>query len=156
MSSLKANDRVPEFTLKDQHGADFVLGAALGEKALVIYFYPKDETPGCTAEACAFRDDYEAFVQAGAEVIGISADSVGSHERFAANRRLPFVLLSDPDNAVRKRFGVPTTLFGLFPGRVTYVVDKTGLVRHVFDSQLRATRHVEEALRIVKGLSQPS
>ena len=152
MSTLKTGDRVPEFSLKDQTGADFVLGDALGKKVLIIYFYPKDETPGCTAEACAFRDEYEEFVQAGAEVIGVSADSVDSHHRFAVNRRLPFPLLSDPNNTARQRFGVTPTLFGLIPGRVTFVVDKTGIIRHVFDSQLRATKHVSEALRIVKSL----
>jgi len=153
MSSLSVGDRVPEFTLKDSKGTDFVLADALGKKTLVIYFYPKDETAGCTAEACAFRDEYESFKQAGAEVVGISKDSVDSHRSFAQNRRLPFVLLSDPNNTVRQRFGVAPSLFGLIAGRATYVVDKSGVIRHVFNSQIRATKHVDEALAVVKRLA---
>ena len=153
MSTLSIGDRVPDFTLKDAQGKDFALAEVLGKKTLVIYFYPKDETAGCTAEACSFRDEYEEFTRAGAEVIGISRDSVDSHRSFAANRRLPFVLLSDSNNAVRQRFGVAPSLFGLVAGRVTYVVDKAGIVRHVFNSQLRATKHVDEALAMVKRLA---
>jgi peroxiredoxin Q/BCP len=117
----------------------------------VLYFYPKDDTPGCTAEACAFRDQYEVFRDAGAEVIGISSDSAKSHQAFAARHSLPFVLLSDPAGKVRGQFGVGKTL-GLFPGRVTFVMDRDGIVRHAFDSQLMATRHVSEALDVVKQL----
>jgi thioredoxin-dependent peroxiredoxin len=152
MSVLKVSDRVPDFTLLDQHGKPFTLSASLGQKVLVVYFYPKDETSGCTAEACAFRDAHEVFVGAGAAVIGISADSVESHKRFAEHRRLPFILLSDPNNHVRRLFGVPKSLFGFVAGRVTYVIDKQGVIRHVFESQIRATRHVEEALSVVRRL----
>ncbi|MGH2516333.1 MAG: peroxiredoxin, partial [Ktedonobacterales bacterium] len=104
-----------------------------------------------TAEACAFRDHYEVFKEAGAEVIGISSDSVGSHEGFAAHHRLPFALVSDAGGAVRKRYQVPST-FGLLPGRVTYVIDQQGIVRYMFSQQLNATQHVTEALRIVREL----
>ncbi len=119
---------------------------------MVIYFYPKDDTPGCTKEACTFRDQYEDFVAAGAQVVGISADSPESHRQFAAKYRLPFLLLSDRQNTVRSLFGVKGDLFGLIPGRVTFVADAQGIVRHVFSSQLNATRHVAEALEVIKRL----
>lgn len=152
MKPIKAGDTAPEFSLPDQNGKTFALKNVLGKKNLVIYFYPKDETPGCTAEACAFRDQYEDFVKAGAEVVGISSDSVKSHDAFAKNRKLPFVLLSDEDGVVRKLYGVPGSMFGLMPGRVTYVVDKKGVVRHAFNSQFQATKHVDEALGVLKTL----
>jgi thioredoxin-dependent peroxiredoxin len=110
----------------------------------VLFFYPKDDTPGCTKQACAFRDEYEAFGQLDAEVIGISSDSVESHKNFAEKHSLPFLLLSDEGGKVRKLYGVPTT-FGLFPGRVTYVIDAEGVVGHIFASQLGVEKHVEEA-----------
>ena len=154
MTPLKLSDRVPDFSLLNQRREPFVLKEWLGKRVLVIYFYPKDETAGCTAEACAFRDAHEIFAEAGADVIGISADSPESHRRFAEHRRLPFTLLSDPNNHVRRLFGVPKSIFGWVAGRVTYVVDREGVIRHVFDSQIRATRHVEEALAVVKRLRQ--
>src|SRR5690606_39455723 len=110
-----------------------------------------DDTPGCTREACAFRDDYEAFQEAGAEVLGISSDTSESHRRFAAKHRLPFRLLADPGGKVRAAFGVPRTA-GLLPGRVTYVIDREGVIRHAFNSQLAATRHVDEALAVLRTL----
>lgn len=106
-------------------------------RPVVVYFYPKDDTPGCTAEACAFRDQYQDFTQAGAEVIGISSDGPESHAHFAGKHRLPFVLLSDQGGAVRKAYGV-SAMLGLLPGRVTFVLDKSGTIRHMFSSQLRA------------------
>jgi peroxiredoxin Q/BCP len=121
-------------------------------KTLVIYFYPKDETPGCTAEACSFRDSYEDFVAAGAEVIGISRDDAASHDKFKAHHRLPFTLLTDPDGSVATAFGVKKTL-GILPGRVTFVVDKAGLIQHRFESQIRVGKHVDEALAMVKKLA---
>ncbi len=129
----------------------FKLSAHKGH-AVVLYFYPKDNTPGCTTEACTFRDHYEDFQQIGAEVIGISSDDAASHEGFANKHRLPFILLSDTDGAVRKAYGVPATL-GLLPGRMTFVIDQDGVIRHIFNSQLRAARHVEEALGILKQLA---
>ncbi len=111
---------------------------------MVLYFYPKDDTPGCTRQACAFRDGYEEFGKLDAEVVGISSDSVESHKGFAEKHSLPFPLLSDEGGKVRKLYGVPTT-FGLFPSRVTYVVDAEGTVGHVFASQLGVEEHVEEA-----------
>lgn len=152
MATLKVGDNAPDFALKDQNGKTVALKELKGKKNLVIYFYPKDETPGCTAEACSFRDQYEDFREADAEVIGISQDSVDSHKNFSANRKLPFILLSDPDNVVRKSYGVPSSFLGLMPGRVTYVIDKKGVVKHVFNSQIQAKKHVSEALGILKSL----
>jgi peroxiredoxin Q/BCP len=149
---IKIGDRVPDFSLASQSGTTVKLSDFLGKKCVVLYFYPKDDTPGCTAESCAFRDSYEVFSEAGAEVIGISGDSVDSHVRFAAKYNLPFTLLSDQNNQVRKLFGVPTTMF-ILPGRVTYVIDKEGIVRHIFDSMLDFKAHVDEALKTVKSLS---
>src|SRR3989454_1242898 len=123
-----------------------------GKKNVVVYFYPKDFTTGCTAEACEFRDSYEEFKNLGAEVIGISNDDQKSHDAFAAQHKLPFILLSDLDGSVRKSYGVKKT-FGLVPGRVSFVIDKSGIVRHVFSSQSRATAHVGEALAVLKSLT---
>lgn len=153
MTSLDAGDRAPDFTLPSHTGAQVSLADYRGDKAVVLFFYPKDGTPVCTKEACSFRDAYEDFVQAGAVVIGVSSDPLESHQAFASGHRLPFVLLSDVDGSLRKAFGVPKTL-GLLPGRVTFVIDKEGLVRHVFSSQFAADRHVAEALAVVRQLAQ--
>ena len=149
---VKVGDVAPDFTLPDQSGTPVRLGALVGEKAVVLYFYPKDETPGCTIEARAFRDSYEQFSARDAQVVGVSSDSVRSHRRFARRHNLPFLLLSDADGAVRRLYGVEKTL-GLLPGRVTYVIDQTGTVRHVYSSQLRATRHPREALMVLSALA---
>jgi len=149
MEPIKKGSSVPLFTLKDQHDKDFDIQSVLGKKYLVIYFYPKDDSPGCTKEACYFRDQYEVFNQAGAMIIGISGQSVESHKKFAEKYRLSYTLLSDKGNKVRKLFGVPSGLFGALPGRVTYIVDKNGNVIYVFNSQSQPTKHVDEALRIL-------
>jgi peroxiredoxin Q/BCP len=120
----------------------------------VIYFYPKDDTPGCTKEACSFRDNYQEFTDAGVTVIGISADDVESHKKFADKYNLPYTLLSDTDNKVRKLFGVKGDLFGLIPGRVTFVVDKNGVIRHVFNSQMNAEKHITESLAAIEELDK--
>ncbi len=141
-----------DFTLRSQSGEEVSLGDFVGRKrAIVLFFYPKDDTPGCTKEVCSFRDDYEQFEKLEAEVIGISSDSVRSHERFVEKHGLPFGLLSDEGCEVRKIYGVPNTL-GLFPGRVTYVIDEEGVVRHVFSSQIGVTRHVEQALKALEAI----
>ncbi|MDB9393265.1 peroxiredoxin [Microcystis aeruginosa] len=150
MAAIKVGDRVPDFSLPSQTGTTVNISDLIGKKSLVIYFYPKDDTPGCTAESCAFRDSYEVFTDAGAEVIGISADSPQSHQQFAQKYNLPFTLLSDSDNRVRKLFGVPSTLFVL-PGRVTYIIDQEGIVRHIFDSMLDFKAHVTESLNTIKS-----
>jgi peroxiredoxin Q/BCP len=149
--AIGVGDKAPDFQLTDQAGRKVSLADFRGEKAVVLYFYPKDETPGCTKEACSFRDSYEDFVKAGAEVIGVSGDSVDKHKSFAAHHGLPFTLLADDGNKLRKAYGVPATLW-ILPGRVTYVIDKQGVVRHVFDSQLQATKHIDEALAVVRTL----
>jgi peroxiredoxin Q/BCP len=150
-TGLSVGAKAPDFTLNDQHGKPVSLRDFAGKKNVVVYFYPKDDTPGCTKESCAFRDHYTAFSDAGAEVLGISSDSEASHKAFAEKYRLPFSLLSDRDGKVRKAFGVPPT-FGLLPGRVTYVIDKQGVIRHAFNSQINATKHVDEALAVLKTL----
>ena len=149
--AIKIGDQAPNFTLQSQTGESVSLGDFLGQKSIVLYFYPKDDTPGCTAESCAFRDSYQVFQDAGAEVIGVSGDSVGSHQTFATKYSLPFTLLSDAGDQVRKLYGVPAVMWVL-PGRVTYVIDKEGTVRHIFDSMLEFDKHVSEAMAIVKGL----
>ncbi len=153
MKNISKGSQIPEFVLPDKEGKPYNIKEVLGKKNLVIYFYPKDETPGCTKEACTFRDSYEIFKDYNAEVIGISNDPPGSHKAFAANHKLPFILLSDEKNEVRRLFGVPSDLLGLIPGRVTYVVDKKGAVRYIFRSQLNAARHVDKALSILKDLN---
>src|ERR1700753_3339253 len=107
---IKAGDKAPDFTLPAQNGAPVRLSDRLGQRVVVLYFYPKDETSGCTAEACAFRDSYQVFTDAGAEVIGVSSDSVGKHASFAENHKLPFTLISDDKGKLRKAYGVPSTL----------------------------------------------
>ena len=150
MNEIKVGSSIPSFTLPDQSGNLFDINSVLGKKNLVIYFYPKDDSPGCTAQACSFQDQFEVFKEADAVIIGISGQSVESHKEFAIKHRLTFTLLSDVGNKLRKQFGVPTNLLGLLPGRVTYVADKTGKVIYIFNSQTQATKHVDEALRILK------
>ena len=151
-------DAAPDFALTAADGSSVRLSDYHGKQAVGLYFYPKDNTPGCTTEACAFRDSYEVFKEAGAEVIGVSSDSAGSHAGFAQRHRLPFVLLSDAGGALRRRYGVPRT-FGLMPGRVTYVIDRDGIVRKVFSSQFAPQQHIDEALAALRSFdsaaSQP-
>jgi peroxiredoxin Q/BCP len=148
---LAIGDRAPEFSLLDQDSQAVTRDALLAAGPLVLYFYPKDETPGCTREACAFRDAYADFADAGASVVGVSTDDPASHKRFAEHHRLPFRLLSD-SGELAKRFGVKKTL-GILPGRVTFVIDRSGIVRYVFSSQVAPERHVTEALRILHEIS---
>lgn len=150
--AVKVGDMAPDFTLTSQTGESVSLKDFQGKKSVVLYFYPKDDTPGCTAEACAFRDSYQVFKDAGAEVIGISSDTTQSHQQFVKKYDLPFILLSDTENKVRQLYGVPATLW-ILPGRVTYVIDQEGVVRHLFDSMLEFQRHVEEALTTLKMIS---
>jgi peroxiredoxin Q/BCP len=152
MSTIQVGDRAPEFTAIAQDGRQISLADYRGKQAVVLYFYPKDHTHVCTTQACSFRDAYEDFIQAGAEVIGVSSDDAARHQGFAAKHRLPFILVSDVDQSLRKAFAVPNTL-AVIPGRVTYVIDREGIVRHVFNSQLNAGRHVAEALKTVRGLN---
>ena len=151
--AVQVGDKAPDFTLPSQMGDNVTLSEYLGKKNVVLYFYPKDETPGCTREACTFRDSYEELTNLGAEVLGVSAQSVESHKSFATHHGLPFLLLSDTDNKVRHLYGVPSSL-GLLPGRVTYIIDKKGVVRHIFSSQTQAERHVEEARKTLRELEK--
>jgi thioredoxin-dependent peroxiredoxin len=146
---LQVGEVAPEFTLPNANGELVSLLDFRGRSDVVLFFYPKDNSPVCTAEACSFRDSYEVFRDAGAEVIGVSADSSQSHERFAARFRLPFVLLSDKDEVVRRRYRITKTL-GIFPGRSTYLIDREGVIRHIFSSQFLPTKHVTEALSMLK------
>jgi peroxiredoxin Q/BCP len=148
---VQAGDVAPDFTLPDQTGAPVQLRQLLGRGPLVLYFYPKDSSPGCTVEARAFQSSYAAFRAAGAEVIGVSRDSVASHRRFAASENLPFPLLSDRNGAISALYGVEKTL-GIVPGRVTFVLDPAGVVRHVYASQVMVMRHSAEALDAVRAL----
>jgi thioredoxin-dependent peroxiredoxin len=147
---LNTGSKVPEFKLLDQNGKIFDIKDVLGKQKLVIYFYPKDDTPGCTKEACTFRDQFEVFKQTDAMIIGISGQSVESHKQFAEKYKLPFTLLSDLGNKIRKLFGVTTEPI---PGRVTFVVDKNGTIAYVFNSLSEPEKHVAEALRILKGMN---
>lgn len=135
-------------------GDNVNLSEYFGKKNIVLYFYPKDESPGCTKEACSFRDNYQELTSLGAEVIGVSAQSVESHIKFATHHGLPFILLSDKDNKIRELYGVHSSM-GILPGRVTFVIDKTGVVRSIFVSQTHAERHVEEAKKALKEIEKP-
>jgi len=150
-TGIGVGDQAPDFTLPSQSGEQVRLQDRIGQHVVVLYFYPKDNTSGCTAEACAFRDSHEVFTDAGAEVIGVSSDSVDKHAGFAGKHNLPFTLLSDAGGKVRKTYGVPAT-FGLIPGRVTYVIDRDGTVRHVFSSMTNIGKHVKDALEVVRQL----
>lgn len=149
---VDVGSRAPNFALPSQSGEMVSLGDFLGEKPVILFFYPKDDTPGCTKEVCAFRDSFEELSNLDAEVIGISSDSVESHKGFAERHKLPFTLLSDEGGKVRRLYGVPNS-FGLFPGRVTYVIDREGVVRHIFSSQIEVEQHVEEALKTLESIS---
>jgi peroxiredoxin Q/BCP len=149
-TALLAGDRAPLIALPDGNGIER-RSDTLDGRPLVLFFYPKDDTPGCTAEACAFRDSYGDLQSLGAEVWGVSGDAAASHQRFAQRHNLPFPLLVDRDNALRRAFGVPS-LLGLLPGRVTYVIDGEGVIRHVFNNLLDGAAHRREALEALRRL----
>lgn len=153
MKKIEVGNVIPKFSLKDQDGKLFNVADVLGKKNLVIFFYPKDDSPGCTKQACYFQDMFKVFEDNDALVIGISGQSVESHKKFADKYQLTYTLLSDDGNDIRKRFGVTTNLWGILPGRVTYVVDKTGTVQYIFNSQSEVTKHVDESIRILKTLN---
>jgi thioredoxin-dependent peroxiredoxin len=148
MKPVQIGDHIPLFSLKDQHDNLFVIDSLFGKKKLVIFFYPQDGSLNCTKEACYFRDLSDVFEEADAVVIGISGQSVESHKQFAEQNKLNYTILSDTGNEVRKLFGVPGKVFGLVPGRVTYITDKSGKIVHIFESQTDVMRHVDEALKI--------
>ena len=146
MTKLKKGDKIPSFSLPNQNGDLFNIDDILGKKSMVIYFYPKNETRVCTAQACSFRDAYQDFQDMDCEVIGISSDDVDSHVSFAKHHHLPFVLLSDGNKKVRKLFGVANDML-VIPGRTTYVIDKSGIIIHIFSDQLSAGKHIKESLQ---------
>jgi thioredoxin-dependent peroxiredoxin len=151
MPGTQAGDPAPSTMLSLHNGERIALANLWARHVVVLFFYPRDDSVVCTKEACAFRDSFEKFVEAGATVVGVSGDSSEKHEGFANRNRLPFLLASDPDGALRKAFGVPKTL-GIVPGRVTYVIDRQGIVRHVFSAQFAADAHVREAMEAVRAL----
>lgn len=149
---IKIGDSCPLFSLPDSQGRAIDMQEFIGKKILVLFFYPKDDTPGCTKEACAFRDAYADFLDLGCEVFGISSDDASSHQAFQDKHQLPYPLLADTQKKVRQLFGVPRSLFGLIPGRVTYVVDLNGKIAGIFNSQTNPVGHIKEALRVVQSL----
>ena len=149
---VKVGDRAPDFTLPDQSGEVISLKDFLGKRSVVLYFYPKDFTVGCTTETKSFSERYEEFKELGAEVIGVSSDTVESHESFASECNASFTLLSDEGGRVRSLYGVESSL-GLIPGRVTYVIDSSGIVRHIFASQLNPKKHVKEAVETLRTMA---
>jgi len=151
-NKINPGDKAPLFTLPDSGGQPVSLTDFIGKKSLVVFFYPKDESYGCTKEACSFRDNYDEFKEASAEVIGISTDDEASHSSFAAHHKLPFILLSDKDNKVADLYGVQRSL-GILPGRVTFVIDKEGIIRMNYSSQLNFRKHMDEAINLIKTLS---
>jgi len=151
-NKINPGDKAPLFTLPDSGGQPVSLTDFIGKKSLVVFFYPKDESYGCTKEACSFRDNYDEFKDAGAEVIGISTDDEASHSSFAAHHKLPFVLLSDKDSKVAELYGVHRSL-GILPGRVTFVIDKEGFIRMNYSSQLNFRKHMDEAIALIKSMS---
>jgi peroxiredoxin Q/BCP len=147
---VKEGDKLPAAKLKDQDGKVVDISKFKG-KPLVLYFYPADETPGCTKQACAFRDSYEKFKKAGAEVVGVSGDTPESHRAFKQKYRLPFTLLSDDGNKLRKDWGVPSDFFGTLAGRQTYVFDKSGTVQLIYNNQFQPEKHIDETLKVLKS-----
>lgn len=154
-TGVHIGDRAPDFELEAAPGERIRLSDFRGRKNVVLFFYPKDETAGCTVEACRFRDSHAEFLATGAEVLGVSRDSLDSHDRFKSRHNLPYRLLSDPRGEVAARYGLSKAL-GLFPGRVTFVIDAEGIIRHITDSRLRFTQHVTDALEVVRTLPPPS
>lgn len=148
---LEVGDVLPNFKGTDQDGNEFNSADVIGKKPCVLFFYPKDFTPGCTSEVCNFRDSYQDFQDLGAEVIGISGDSEASHKKFSLKYELPYTLLSDSKGSIRKKLSVKKSLFGLIPGRETFVIDKNGVIQMRFNN-LDASRHMKKALKKVKDL----
>jgi peroxiredoxin Q/BCP len=150
--SIQSGDKSPDFTLNDQTGKPVTLSALWSKGPVVLFFYPKDFTSGCTAEVCAFRDQYDDFVKAGATVVGISSQGVDSKKAFAEKHGLPFTLVADDGGKVRAQFGVKANLFGALDGRESYVIDTKGIVQHAFNSQMNPKKHVSEALGVLAKL----
>jgi peroxiredoxin Q/BCP len=151
MTKVNVGEKAPNFILPNQDGEMVSLSDYYEKKNVVLFFYPKDFSPGCTTQACYFRDSYEDFTDLGAEVVGVSSDSVESHKKFLDEYLLPFQLLSDDGGKVRKGYG-STKGFGFLPGRYTFIIDKEGVVRHLFTSETDMKKHIDEALRVLRLL----
>ena len=149
--SVIVGDQAPDFSLTDQDGNTFTLERFRGKEHVILYFYPKDETPGCIKEACGFRDNIVDFEGYNCKVVGISKDSVNSHLKFATHYNLPFTLLSDTNNLVRKLYGVEASILGLLPGRKTFLINKQGIITHIFDYQFKARQHVIDTLKALSN-----
>lgn len=149
---IQVGDKIPEFSAIDSEGNFFDSTSVVGIRPVVLYFYPKNFTPGCTKEACQFRDQYEAFTDLGAEVIAVSSDSPKSHQKFKSAYQLPFMFLADEKKELRRLFGIKNNAFGLLPGRETFVIDKHGILQLRFNS-INASRHMAKALQKIKYLS---
>jgi len=147
---LGVGDIIPVFSLRDQNDGLFNISEYIGKKVLVIYFYPRDESNGCTKEACSFRDNFSDFTNAGAMVIGINSGTVESHQKFMQHHHLPFTLLSDPGNKVLKLFGVKSKFF--ITGRESFVVDKSGRIVFTFNSFTNGPAHEKETLRFISSM----
>lgn len=150
MAELKVGDKGPDFSLMDERGRLVSLRDYLGRKVVILYFYPKDFTLGCTAEACGFRDDYKVYEERGAVVVGVSLDSVESHMKFSEKYHLPFLLLSDSRKEVARAYGVLGT-GGFLAKRVTFVIDKEGKIAAVFP-KVDVKHHSEEVLKVLDEL----
>ena len=155
MPNVKVEEKAPDFTLNDQDGNPMSLSDYHGKRNVVLFFYPKDFSPGCTTQVCSFRDNYEDFTDMEAVVIGVSSDSEESHKKFLDTYLLPFTLLSDPKGKVRSLYG-STKGFGLLPGRYTFIIDKTGIIRHIFTSETNMKKHIDEALKVLSALTASS
>ena len=153
MPKVKVGEEAPDFTLYDQDGESVSLGDFKDVNNVVLFFYPKDFSPGCTTQACSFRDSYEDFTDRGAVVVGVSSDSVESHKKFLDTYLLPFTLLSDPKGEVRSLYGA-TKAFGLLPGRYTFIIDKNGVVRHIFTSETNMKKHIDESLKVLREIAE--
>ena len=149
-TKVQVGSQLPKFTLKDDKGADYSPSQWIGEKYVVIYIYPKDDTPGCTKESCSFRDSKTDFDELDAVIIGISADDQESHAKFKDKYNLTYTLLCDTNKVARKMFGVPSTLLGMIPGRVTYIFNKNGECIHIINSQMNPEKHINESLEMIK------
>jgi len=148
---VRIGDKAPLFEAISDDGDKIVLSDFIGKHNIVLYFYPKDDTPGCTREACAFRDNWDLLKDYDVVVIGVSSDSVESHKRFKEKYKLPFILISDPDGKIRELYGAKGFIL---PGRVTFVIDKNGIVRHIYKSQFNPANHVNEALKALEKIEK--
>jgi peroxiredoxin Q/BCP len=144
--AIKIGDRFPSFTLEDHNSNTFDINSFLGKNNLIVYFYPKNETYNCTKQACNFRDDFSTFKDLDCEIIGVSNDSPKSHLSFKNNHNLPFTLLSDRNGEIQKKLELPRNIFGLIPGRITFVIDNKGIVIKIIDSAINMRKHIEDAL----------